>query len=130
MHVVREEALLVQHDAQSLCGGVDGHWFAVLVSVQLDDGVEAVAKRVAVCGETDDGEEEGSIGLRLVCAADLEDFWGVAGVDGITRGGTGVAGEDGEVGAGDGEGGTTIVSVSRNTLVKTVVDIAIERHTG
>lgn len=51
-----------------------------------------------------------------VGAADFEDFWDVAGVDAVTRGGAGVAGENGEGVAGDGEGGAAVVGVSMVVL--------------
>lgn len=89
----------------------------MLVSVQLDDGVEALTQGVAVSGETDDGEKESGVGLRLVGAADLEDLWDVARVDAVAGGGAGVAGEDGEGVAGDGEGGAAVVGVSTIKLV-------------
>lgn len=68
----------------------------MLVSVQLDDGVKALAQGIAVGCEADDGEEEGGIGLAVVGAADLEDFGDVARVDAVAGGGARVAGEDGE----------------------------------
>ena len=84
----------------------------MLVAVQLDDGIEALAQGVAVGGETDDGEEERGVGLRGVGAADLEDFWCVARVDAVAGGGAGVAGQNGEVVAADCERGTAVVGVS------------------
>ena len=84
----------------------------MLVTVQLHDCVEALAQSVAVGGETDDGEEEGRVGLGGVGAANFEDFGDVAGVDAVAGGGAGVAGEDGKGVAGDGEGGTAVVGVS------------------
>lgn len=112
VHVVREETLLVEHDAQSLCSSLDGHWLAVLVSVEFDNRIETLAQGVAVGGETDNGEEKSGIGLRGVSAADLEDLWDVAGIDGVAGGGTSITGEDGEGITGNGEGRTTVVGVS------------------
>jgi hypothetical protein len=45
-------------------------------------------------------------------AADFEDFGCVAGVDVVAARGACVAGEDGEVGSGDGEGGAAVVGVA------------------
>ena len=123
MHVVGEETLLVQHNAEALGTGFDRHGLAVLVTIQLDDCVEALAQGVTVSGETDDGEEKGGVGLRSVSAADLENLWDVAGVDGITRCRASITGEDGEGVAGDGEGGAAVVGVSEMRLARVFLEI-------
>lgn len=110
--VVGEEALLVENGAESLRTGLDAHRLAVLVAVHLDDGVEAFLQRFAVGGKSDHAEHDGGVVLGGCGAADLEDFGGVAGVDVVSAGGTGVAGDDGEVVAGNGEGRTAIVGVA------------------
>jgi hypothetical protein len=88
----------------------------VLVAVELDDGVEALFEGVAIGREADDGEEQRRVGLRGVRAADLEDFRRVSCVDAVARGGAGVAGEDGEGLAGDGEGRAAVVCVAGEWL--------------
>lgn len=81
----------------------------MLVTVHLDDVVEALFEGVAIGGESDDGEDDAGGG---VVGADAEDFGDVTGVDVVAGGGAGVAGEDGEGAAGYAEGGSTVVGVA------------------
>ena len=109
MHVVREEPLRVQDCAKPLRTRLDRHSLAVLVTVHLDDGVEALFEGVAIGGEANDREDDAAGG---VVGADAEELGNVAGVDVVTRGGAGVAGEDGEGAAGYAEGGAAVVGVA------------------
>jgi hypothetical protein len=88
----------------------------MLVAVQLRNSVESLLQRFAVSCEANHGEDEVRIILRGGCAADLEDFGLVARVDVVAAGGAGVARENGEVGAGDGECGAAVVGVSMIVL--------------
>lgn len=82
------------------------------VAVDLADGVELVAQSGAVGGEAAHREHYRGIVLGSGGSADFEDLGGHAGVDAVAAGVTGVAGHDGEVGAGDGEGGAAVVGVA------------------
>lgn len=93
--VVGEETLAVENSREALCAGLDAHVLAVLVLVELDDGVEAFFEGVAVGGEADYGEDEGGGGR----GADSEELGLVARVDVIATRGASVTGEDGEVAA-------------------------------
>ena len=84
----------------------------MLVLVHFHDGVEALFQRVAVGGEADDGEDDFRARVGRAVAADLEEFGGVAGVDAVAGCAAGVAGEDGEVRAGDAEGGAAVICVA------------------
>lgn len=97
----------------------------MLVSVELDNRIETLAQGVAVGGETNDGEEKSGIGLRGVSAANLEDLWDVAGVDGVAGRGTSITGEDGEGITGNGESRTTVVGVS-GVMLAAVLGISRE----
>ncbi|CAG8705354.1 2039_t:CDS:1, partial [Scutellospora calospora] len=112
VHVVREEALVVQDVAEALGASVHAHLLVVLVLVHFDDGVEALLEGVAVGGEAHDREDD--LGALVVAAgaADAEEFGGVARVDVVAAGAASVAGEDGEVGAGDAEGCAAVVCVA------------------
>ena len=112
MHVVREEALVVEDVAETLRAGVHAHLLVVLVLVHLDDGVEALLERVAVGGEAYYREDD--LGALVVAAgaADAEEFGCVARVDVVAAGAASVACEDGEVGACDAESGSAIVCVA------------------
>ncbi len=94
MYVVWEEALLVQDRGQSLRARLDGHRLAVLVSVHLDNGVEAFFECVAVSSEANNGEDDAAI---WIIGSDAEDFGDEAGVDIVAGGGASIAGEDCEV---------------------------------
>ena len=110
--VVGEEALLVEDGGEALGAGVDGHGLSVAVAVHLANGVEALLEGLAVGGEADDGEQDSGIVLGGVGAADLEDLGGEPRVDAVAGGQTGVAGHDGEVGAGNSEGRAAVIRVS------------------
>lgn len=112
MHVVGEEALVVQDVAEALCAGVHAHLLVVLVLVHLDDSVEALLERVAISGEAHDGEDNPGTLVVAAGAADAEEFGGVARVDVVTAGAASVACKDGEVGACDAEGGAAVVCVA------------------
>lgn len=92
----------------------------MLVAVHLDGRVELLAQGVAVGGETDDGEDDaGVVGVQggvvvggVGGGSDFEELGGVAGVYAVAGGGARIAGEDGEVGAGDAEGGAAVVSIA------------------
>ena len=133
VHVVREEALVVEDVAEALGAGVDAHLLVVLVLVHLDDSVEALLERVAISGEADDGEHD--LGALVVAAgaADAEQFGSVARVDVVAAGAASVACEDGEVGAGDAEGCAAVVCVAvLDELVEEVlmVSFIVIGHTG
>ena len=104
MDIVRKEAFVVENVAQALGTRGHAHGLAVLVFVQFDNGVEALFQGVAVCGESDDGEDYSGTFVVWAFAADLEEFGLVSCVDVVAGGGASVAGEDGEVSAGDAEG--------------------------
>ena len=72
----------------------------MLVFVHLDDRIETFFEGIAVCSESDDRKDDAGI----VVIADAEELGDEARVDAVAGGGAGVAGEDGEVGAGDAEG--------------------------
>jgi hypothetical protein len=133
VHVVREEALVVEDVAEALRAGVDAHLFVVLELVHLDDGVEALLERIAVGGEANDREHDLGALVLAAGAADAEQFGGVARVDVVAAGAASVACEDGEVGAGDAEGCAAVVCVAVvDVLVREplmVYSITIE-HTG
>lgn len=112
VHVVREEALVVQNVAEALRAGVHAHLLVVLVLVHLDDGVEALLQRIAVGGEAYDREDDLGALVLAAGAADAEQFGGVARVDVVAAGAASVACEDGEVGAGDSEGCAAVVCVA------------------
>lgn len=116
MHVVGEEALVVQNVAEALRAGVYAHLLVVLVLVHLDDGVEALLERVAVGGEADYREHD--LGALVVAAGatDAEEFGSVTRVDVVAAGAASVAGEDGEVGAGDAQSGAAVVCVAVSTV--------------
>lgn len=84
----------------------------MLVLVHLDDGVEALLERVAVCGKAYYREDD--LGALVVAAgaADAEEFGSVARVDVVAAGAASIACEDGEVGACDAESGAAIVCVA------------------
>ena len=107
--VVGKQALRVEDGAQPLGTRLDRHGLAVLVAVHLDDVVEAFFQGIAVGGVSYHGEDDAA---GLVVGADAEELGGVPGVDGVARDGAGVAGEDGEVGAGYAESGATVIGVA------------------
>lgn len=69
----------------------------MLVPVHFDNGIETFFQDLAVCGKTDDREDDRCVGSITVVAADLEDFRGVTGVDVVAICAASVASEDGEV---------------------------------
>lgn len=91
MHVVGEEALVVQDVAEALRTGMYAHLLVVLVLVHLDDSVKALLERIAVSGEANDGEDD--LGPLVVAAgaADAEEFGSVARVDVVAAGAASVA---------------------------------------
>lgn len=91
MHVVGEEALVVQDVAETLCAGVHTHLLVVLVLVHLDDSVETLLERVAISGEAHDGQDDSSTLVVAAGAADAEEFGGVARVDVVATGAASVA---------------------------------------
>lgn len=87
--------------AESLCTCRDGHGFAVLILVHLDNGVEAFLESVGVgCKAHNREDYPGALVVRAL-AANLEELGCVACVDVVAGCRACVAGEDGEVGAGD-----------------------------
>lgn len=109
MHIVWEEALRVENRTQPLRARLHGHGLAVLVSVHLDDCVEAFFQGVAVGGEAHYRQDDAR---GWVVGSDAEEFGGMSGVDVVAGGGAGVAGEDGEGGACYPEGGSAVVGVA------------------
>ena len=78
MHVVREEALVVEDMAEALRARVHAHLLVVLVLVHLDNGVETLLEGVAISGEADDREDDLGTLVLASGAADAEEFGGVA----------------------------------------------------
>lgn len=87
------------------------------VPVHLADRIEALLQGLAIGCEATYGEDEVRIVLIGRAAADLEDLGVVSCVDAVAGSVSGVAREDGEVGTGDGEDGTTIVGVAIGTSI-------------
>lgn len=123
--VVREETLVVEDGGETLGACVDAHRLSVAVAVDLADSVELITQGVAVGGKTNDGEDNGGVGLISGSAADFEELRGHAGVDAVAAGMSGIAGHDGEFGTGDGKCGATIVRVAVYLLVCNFVCIFI-----
>lgn len=70
----------------------------MLVSVHLDNCIEALLQCFAICGKPYDGENECRIILRGSCAADLEDFGLVSCINIVAGCRTGITSYDGKVG--------------------------------
>lgn len=133
VHVVREEALVVEDVAEALRAGGDAHLLVVLELVHLDDGVEALLERIAVGGEAHDREHDLGALVLAAGAADAEEFGGVARIDVVAAGAASVACEDGEVGAGDAEGCAAVVCVAVvDVLVRVLLTVfgAVIERTG
>jgi len=69
----------------------------MLVPVHFDDGIETFFQDLAICGKTDDREDDCCVGSIAVVTADLEDFRSVTGVDAVARCVASITSEDGEV---------------------------------
>jgi hypothetical protein len=133
VHVVREEALVVEDVAEALRAGGDAHLLVVLELVHLDDGVEALLERIAVGGEAHNREHDLGALVLAAGAADAEEFGGVARIDVVAAGAASVACEDGEVGAGDAEGCAAVVCVAVvDVLVRVLLTVfgAVIERTG
>jgi hypothetical protein len=87
----------------------------VLVLVHLDDGVEVLLQRIAICREADDREDYAGTFVVWPLTADLEELGCVSGVDVVAGSRASVAREDGEVGSGDAERRAAIVGVATKT---------------
>lgn len=96
-----EEPLAVEDMAQPLRAGGNAHFFPVLVAVHLHRGVETFFQGVAIGREAYHRQHDAAAFVLWSFAADLEEFGDITRVDVVAACGTGVACEDGEVGAGD-----------------------------
>jgi hypothetical protein len=103
VYVVGEEALVVENVAESLGACGYGHGLSVLVLVHLHNGVETLLQRITICCKADYRKYYPGTLVVWALAADLEELGCVSCVDVVARSGACVAGEDGEVSAGDAE---------------------------
>lgn len=110
--VVGEEALLVEDGGEPLRAGRDADGLAVPVPVHLADGVEPLLQRLPVRREPHHRQHDVRVVLRRRRPPDLEHLRRVPRVDAVAGRQTGVAGYDGEVGAGYGERRAAIIGIS------------------
>ena len=101
MHVVREEALVVEQMAEPLGAGGCAHGLAVLVAIHLHDGVEPFGEGAAVAAEADDREDDPRVLPIGRVPAEAEEFGTVARMDAVPGCHARVACENCEVGAAD-----------------------------
>ena len=102
-HVVREEALVVEHGGQHLCHGAGGHGLVVLVPVHLHPRAQHLSHGEHVTPAARAAEDRPF--------RELERLLLVAGVDAVARAESGVGGHHYEVVAGDGYHRAAIVGV-------------------
>jgi hypothetical protein len=84
----------------------------VLVLVHLDDGIEVLLQRIAVCSETDDRKNYPGALVVWPLAANLEELRCISRVDVVAGSRASVARKDGEFSAGDAERRTAVIGVA------------------
>ena len=95
LHLKREESLSVQHGGEAVSARSHADRFSMLISIHLAHRIKAFLELFAICGETNNGEDE------AIFQADAKDFAIITGVYGIATGRASVAGHYGEVTAAD-----------------------------
>ena len=83
----------------------------MLVLVHLHHGIQSFLEGISIGSKPDHGQKDVSSFARLIVTTDLKDLGNHARVDIVSGCGAGVASEDCEVGTGNAQSRTTIVSV-------------------